>query len=420
MSLCDGLLAYWPLDETTGTTYTEQVNGINLLAHGAATVANRTVAGKLGAALADSNGEFYSEVGNNGIEGTTAMTVSFWTKLYGFAGNHSLTIQNTKGGRQGPAGWVATIAIEGWLWGDPPTFLRYGIFFSPAGYPDTDPNPPSPFTRNDWCVFAPASGLVGDYIWRLVVITFDNAAAPMGRIYVDNSDVSFLNRDAYISALDDEVKVIVTPFIADSEAHSAVDEISVWNRVLTSAERTELWNAGHGKSLVYCALGPKTLTISAGAHGSITAPASSPVSCDYGSVVTITALPDAHCHFTGWTGDTGNIADVNSASTTITMNADATIVATFARDSYVFVYSAGPHGHLTGSTVQTINYGDYGMEVSAFADEVDYVFSSWSDGVLTFNRTDQATDHNITVTAYFSYIGITGTITQGVNPWWFF
>jgi hypothetical protein len=42
------------------------------------------------------------------------------------------------------------------------------------------------------------------------------------------------------------------------------------------------------------------------------------------------ALSDTGYHFVSWTGDVCNIADVNSAVTTIHMDCDSSIVANFA------------------------------------------------------------------------------------------
>jgi uncharacterized repeat protein (TIGR02543 family) len=58
----------------------------------------------------------------------------------------------------------------------------------------------------------------------------------------------------------------------------------------------------------------------------------SPSSGDYqqGDKINIKATPSAGYTFTQWSGDSGSIADVNAASTTITMNGNYTITANFA------------------------------------------------------------------------------------------
>ena len=72
------------------------------------------------------------------------------------------------------------------------------------------------------------------------------------------------------------------------------------------------------------------LTISSSADGSCTTPGEG-VFADYADaqVVPIIATPDPGKVFENWSGDTGDIANVNSSNTTITMNADYTIVANF-------------------------------------------------------------------------------------------
>jgi hypothetical protein len=49
-----------------------------------------------------------------------------------------------------------------------------------------------------------------------------------------------------------------------------------------------------------------------------------------GRVVDLVATPDAGYHFVNWTGDVGTIADVEDATTTITMHGTYVITANFA------------------------------------------------------------------------------------------
>ena len=71
----------------------------------------------------------------------------------------------------------------------------------------------------------------------------------------------------------------------------------------------------------------KTLAMSAGANGTLVEDKSG--TYPVGTPVAIGAIANTNYKFAGWT-PTANIADPAAASTTITMNADATIVATFA------------------------------------------------------------------------------------------
>ncbi len=72
------------------------------------------------------------------------------------------------------------------------------------------------------------------------------------------------------------------------------------------------------------------LTVSSGVGGSVTEPGEGTFTYEEGTVVDLVAVADSGYKFVEWTGDTGTIADVNSASTTITMNGDYSITATFA------------------------------------------------------------------------------------------
>ncbi|MFP3898245.1 MAG: InlB B-repeat-containing protein [Dehalococcoidia bacterium] len=74
-----------------------------------------------------------------------------------------------------------------------------------------------------------------------------------------------------------------------------------------------------------------TLTISSEACGSVTEPGEGVFTYDAGTVVSLVATPARRYEFSGWTGDVGMIADVNSASTTIIMYGNYSITANFHR-----------------------------------------------------------------------------------------
>jgi len=71
------------------------------------------------------------------------------------------------------------------------------------------------------------------------------------------------------------------------------------------------------------------LTISSTEGGSVTTPGEGTFSYAPGTRVNLVATPDASYRFVNWIGDVGTIADVNAATTTITMNDDYSITAKF-------------------------------------------------------------------------------------------
>jgi hypothetical protein len=79
--------------------------------------------------------------------------------------------------------------------------------------------------------------------------------------------------------------------------------------------------------------GQYSLTISSTAGGSVTIPREGAFAYDEGTVVELQAVPDAGYYFVNWDGDVGTIADVNAASTTITMQGDYEITARFLADA---------------------------------------------------------------------------------------
>jgi uncharacterized repeat protein (TIGR01451 family) len=131
------------------------------------------------------------------------------------------------------------------------------------------------------------------------------------------------------------------------------------------------------------------LTVNAGTGGTITAPATSPSTYNYGESVTITASPNVGYHFVNWTGDVGTVADVNAASTAITMNGNYAITANFAINTYALtvtragagsgrVWSA-PGGIDCGETCES--FFDCFTEVTLTADAAEgSTFAGWSGG----------------------------------------
>jgi len=72
-----------------------------------------------------------------------------------------------------------------------------------------------------------------------------------------------------------------------------------------------------------------TLTVCSAGGGSVRTPGEGAFTYDTGTEVELVASTGFFHHFDKWTGDVGTIADVNSPSTTITMNGDYSITANF-------------------------------------------------------------------------------------------
>jgi len=83
-----------------------------------------------------------------------------------------------------------------------------------------------------------------------------------------------------------------------------------------------------------------TLTVSSSSGGSVTTPGEATFAYDEGTVVDLEAEPEEGYRFVIWIGDVDDIADVTAASTTITMNDDYSITATFRFGTGCFIATA--------------------------------------------------------------------------------
>jgi len=153
--------------------------------------------------------------------------------------------------------------------------------------------------------------------------------------------------------------------------------------------------------------GQYTLTVDTVGSGSVT---KSPDQATYasGTVVTLTAVPSAGWSFSAWSGDVSG--SVNP--TTITMNSNKAVTATFTQLQYTLTVSVSPVG---GGSVSRNNTGPYhyGDVVQLTASHATgWSFSSWS-GALTgsVNPADLTITGNMAVTATFTQNAYTLIVT---------
>jgi hypothetical protein len=152
------------------------------------------------------------------------------------------------------------------------------------------------------------------------------------------------------------------------------------------------------------------LTTSSTAGGSITEPGEDTFTYDDGTLVDLVAEAEEGYRFVAWTGDVGTIADVEDATTTITMYGDYSITANFVA-VYDLTMAADPEEG--GTATDLTNESPYaeGTEVSIKAEAAEgYGFVNWtapaggfdnaSAAETTFTMPAQA----VTVTANFEEI----------------
>ena len=153
------------------------------------------------------------------------------------------------------------------------------------------------------------------------------------------------------------------------------------------------------------------LTISSTERGSVTTPGVGTFNYDEVTVVNLVAEADEGYLFDEWTGDVGTIADVNAATTTITMNGDYSITANFEEiPEYDLTISSTERGSVTTPGVGTFNYDEVTVvNLVAEADE-GYLFDEWTGDVGTIADVNAATttitmigDYSITANFVMQY-----------------
>jgi len=157
-----------------------------------------------------------------------------------------------------------------------------------------------------------------------------------------------------------------------------------------------------------------SLTISGTDGGEITSPGEGTSSYDEGTAVPLVALPHSGYRFVSWTGDVETIADVNSASTTITMDGDYSVAANFAVKQYSLVIHSTEGGSVTTPGEGASTY-DEGTVVNLIAQpDEGYQFIGWTGSTSTVADIDAA---QTTITMNGGY-SITADFAKGIRDWY--
>jgi uncharacterized protein YkwD len=135
------------------------------------------------------------------------------------------------------------------------------------------------------------------------------------------------------------------------------------------------------------------LTITTVGGGWVISPGQGTFAYDAGTVVGLVALPACGYQFVNWTGNVGTVANVNAASTTITMNGNYSIRANFAAipvSQYSLIISSTAGGSVTTPGEGTF-VGDAGLVVGLVATPVTgYHFVNWTGNVGTIANVNAA------------------------------
>jgi uncharacterized protein YkwD len=133
------------------------------------------------------------------------------------------------------------------------------------------------------------------------------------------------------------------------------------------------------------------LTVASSAGGSVTAPGEGSFEYDPGTVISLAATPTGGYEFINWSGDVSSVADVDSASTTITLDGDCVIRANFEEvlsDRYSLTVSSGAGGSVTEPGEGTFTYDDGEVVGLTAVAEDGYRFVGWSGDTAAIGNTE--------------------------------
>jgi len=89
-----------------------------------------------------------------------------------------------------------------------------------------------------------------------------------------------------------------------------------------------------------CAATQNSLTVSGTEGGEVIIPGEGTFTYDTGTAVDLVAVAEEGYYFVNWSGDVGTVASVFAATTTVTMDANYSIIASFAQG---FAFSLNPN-----------------------------------------------------------------------------
>lgn len=185
---------------------------------------------------------------------------------------------------------------------------------------------------------------------------------------------------------------------------------------INAASTTITMNGEYSITANFVELVQYNLTVASGDNGSVTDPgegAHGPY--DGGTQVNLVATPDAGYMFNEWTGDTDTIADVNAASTTITMNGDYSITASFAEMvQYSLTVASGDNGSVTDPEEGVQGPYNGGSQVNLVATpDAGYVFAGWTGDTGAIADVNAA---STTITMNSDY-SITANFDEAPESW---
>jgi hypothetical protein len=218
MALTDSLVAYWSLDEASGTRVDATGRGNDLSEVGSP----GSTTGKISNAVDTSSGNYLSRASTSDlVTGDIDFTCSAWVWFDAVSPDSDIVNKWATGG------FEYTLALDS-------VATKFRFYVEPSGFHS---------------ITATTFGVVTTGTWYFVVWWHDAAGNTLN-ICVNDGGVDTV---AHTTGVTTATAAFVIGRSAFGSHDGRVDEVGLWKRVLTSGERTQLYNAGAG--LAYSAFG---------------------------------------------------------------------------------------------------------------------------------------------------------------------
>jgi hypothetical protein len=220
-SLNDDIVAFWKLGEAAGSLRVDSVTGYNLSENNGP-ISQAT--GKIGNAvqLTSASSHFLNTSDTDDLSaGSTDITIAAWVYL------------DSLGTMTYASKWLNTGSNFEYAMQHDSGNNRFRFFVSSNGSGFTD-------------LVGSSSGAISTATWYFVVMWFDTAAQT---IYIQVNNGTVDSKNIAVSALHDGTADFLISGINNGGAqlfNGRVDAVGVWRRVLTTSERSELYNSGTG------------------------------------------------------------------------------------------------------------------------------------------------------------------------------
>lgn len=228
-TLLSGLISYWKLDEESGTRV-DSVGSEDLSDNNTVTFETGKIGSRNAATFVNANDEYLEADGDIGLNDDDEFTIAGWVKLASNSANRHLVTK-----------WEQVAEGRSFLLLYDQAIDRYAWLLS-----DNTDTPGTTSTR----INADNFGSPSTDTWHFIVCWKTNTGNPTDSIWIQVNDgtvdTTGTDSDGYFAAPNTAFRLGAIVANLTPSHDGALDGWGLWNRALTSSERSELYNSGNG------------------------------------------------------------------------------------------------------------------------------------------------------------------------------